>query len=441
MNQVNRISQHSAEPEFFEAYERGRLKSEPRTDFIEGWQIDYLAFESPEHADQPPILVLGGAFQNFNSYKYCIDALLASAPVILIDLPSMGSNIQTHNDHLDVSAKTLDMPMISQLLSNWVQSVGIDKVSLMGMSLGSVVAANFAAANEDRMHRLVLMGVMERTRKSWRMLIEESLIKLSEQKMSEFGEAVVLYLVNHTRFEQTRMSSMARNMFHQQMAGFTYNEQLRYRINAHRLLSVTEVPKPKCETLVATGQFDSFTLPHENAGFALKCANATYAMVENADHVPQLQRRRETLALFSTFLSGKPIDNIDGVRVLNVQQIRQLDQRSDKRLIVDRDAKLSHVHNQLEPQTVFVSNISFFGVALKARTIEQASHIFAANRDMKLSLHDGEGEFSLELLQFEQKGRLIRAIFKHGTFANAARMSAYINQLKQNPLTKSAKVS
>ena len=58
---------------------------------------------------------------------------------------------------------------------------------------------------------------------------------------------------------------------------------------------------------------------------------------------------------------------------------------------------------------------------------------------MKLSLHDSEGEFSLELLQFEQKGRLIRAIFKHGTFANAARMSAYIDQLKQNPVRKSAK--
>lgn len=30
-------------------------------------------------------------------------------------------------------------------------------------------------------------------------------------------------------------------------------------------LRLTDVPIPECKTLVAAGQYDSFTLPHENA--------------------------------------------------------------------------------------------------------------------------------------------------------------------------------
>lgn len=45
----------------------------------------------------------------------------------------------------------------------------------MGMSLGSVVASCFAYHRPDLMDRMILMGVMQKTRKSWRMILEESL--------------------------------------------------------------------------------------------------------------------------------------------------------------------------------------------------------------------------------------------------------------------------
>ena len=36
-------------------------------------------------------------------------------------------------------------------------------------------------------------------------------------------------------------------------------------------------------------------------------------LIANADHVPQLQRRKETMNLFTTFLKGESIDNLDGI--------------------------------------------------------------------------------------------------------------------------------
>lgn len=428
-NQVNFLTHHTSEAEFYADYHRDALKGEPRTDYINGWQIDYVAFADEATKHNPPIFIIGGAFQNFNSYKYFINSLLEAAPVILIDMPSMGSNAQTHNSHLNIPAIDIDMVEITRLYAQWVDSVGIDKVSIMGMSLGSVVAANYADMNPERMHRLVLMGVLERTRKSWRMLIEESLKILDEQRMQEFGEAVVLYLVNHAKLEKTRMSGMARRMFHDQMSTFSYNEQLRYRINAHRLLNVGEIPKSKCPTLVATGQYDSFTLPHENAGYAAGCDDAVYAQVLNADHVPQLQRRKQTTALFTTFLKAEDIHQLDGIRVLSDDDMANLDRRSEPRISINQSFTLSNRTKPAWSDTVTVVDMNFFGLMIEAASIEAASHIFAESRDTAITLHDEHGDFRIELLQFQQKGRKIRALFKHGSFANAERLLNHIKTL------------
>ncbi|WP_171500970.1 alpha/beta fold hydrolase, partial [Acinetobacter nosocomialis] len=170
----------------------------------------------------------------------------------------------------------------------------------------------FADLRPDMVERLVLMGVMQKTRKSWRMILEESLKLMQEDRMSEFGQAVILYLVNHAKLDQTRMSPTAKRLFFQQMSEFNATERLRYQINCERLLRLTDVPVPTCETLVAAGQFDSFTLPYENANFALQCPNMQFALIANADHVPQLQRRKETMRLFEAFLSGRSIHQLDG---------------------------------------------------------------------------------------------------------------------------------
>lgn len=55
---------------------------------------------------------------------------------------------------------TLELPDLSEMLGRWLDIVGIQKVSVMGMSLGSVVASCFAYHRPDLMDRM--MGVMQR---------------------------------------------------------------------------------------------------------------------------------------------------------------------------------------------------------------------------------------------------------------------------------------
>lgn len=273
------------------------------------------------------------------------------------------------------------------------------------------------------------MGVMQKTRKSWRMLLEESLHLMKEQRMDEFGQAVILYLVNHARLTETRMSPTAKRLFFKQMAEFTATEQDRYDINCNRLLRLTNVPIPQCKVLVACGQYDSFTLPHENANFALQCPNMQYVQIAGADHVPQLQRRKETMHLFATFLRDEPVDQLPGIIPFIPEQIQQLERRGEERIQVqDSQRFLSHRHSDLILKAEIV-DMNFFGVLLEL-DVEQAVCATAYPRDLALHLEDEVGEFQIECLIFEQDDTQLRALFKHGSFEVAERLLRFVQMQK-----------
>lgn len=416
---------------FFDIYHRDSFKQPARTTWIDGWKIEYMAIADPQTIHKTPIVIVGGAFQNFNSYKYCVEQLFESGPVILIDLPSMGANQQITNRDTGISAGTLELPDLSEMLGRWLDIVGIQKVSVMGMSLGSVVASCFAYHRPDLMDRMILMGVMQKTRKSWRMILEESLKLMQENRMEEFGQAVILYLVNHAKLDKTRMSPTAKKLFFRQMAEFTGTERERYEINCNRLLRLTDVPIPECKTLVAAGQYDSFTLPHENANFALQCPDMEFALIANADHVPQLQRRKETMSLFTSFLKGESIQNLDGIIPMTREQMQNMERRGEERIpVLQSKTKLSHRECETEVPVTIV-DVTFFGMYLKLDDVAQLEFVNEYPRDLALHLEDEEGAFSIECLIFEATEQGVRALFKHGSFELADRLSRFIARQKQ----------
>ena len=415
---------------FFDIYDKHSFKQPARTTWINSWKVEYMAIAQPETAHLTPIVIIGGAFQNFNSYKYCVEQLFRAGPIILIDMPSMGANQQMTNVETGESAGTLELHDLGQMLGDWLDIVGLDKVSVMGMSLGSVVASCLADQRPELIDRMILMGVMQKTRKSWRMLLEESLHLMKEQRMDEFGQAVILYLVNHAKMEQTRMSPTAKRLFYRQMADFTATEQDRYDVNCNRLLRLTNVPIPQCKVLVACGQYDSFTLPHENANFALQCPNMEFAMIANADHVPQLQRRKETMNLFAAFLSHESIQELDGIIPMTRAQLLTMERRGEARIRVQNpQSHLQYRHSDLKIATHIV-DLNFFGVLLDFENAALAAQAAQFERDMALELQDEEGSFGIECLIFESQGQQLRALFKHGSFEVAERLLRYVERQK-----------
>lgn len=50
----------------------------------------------------------------------------------------------------------------------------------------------------------------------------------------------------------------------------------------------------------------------------------------NADHVPQLQRRKETMTLFTTYLKGGSIQGLDGIVNFTREQMQHIERRGEK---------------------------------------------------------------------------------------------------------------
>ena len=416
---------------FFDIYDKNSFKQPSRSTWIDGWKIEYMAIADPRTIHNTPIVIIGGAFQNFNSYKYCVEQFFESGPVILIDLPSMGSNQQITNVDSGLSAGTLELPDLSRMLGQWFDIVDIQKVAVVGISLGSVIASFFVNQRPELVEKMILMGVMQETRKSWRMLLEESLHLMKEQRMVEFGQAVILYLVNHAKLDKTRMSPTAKRLFFRQMAEFSNTEQERYEINCNRLLRLSHVPVPQVNTLVACGQYDSFTLPHENANFALQCPDMQFAMIANADHVPQLQRRKETMHLFTTYLQGKPIQGLDGIINLSRAEMEKIERRGEDRIqICEPQRQLTHRHSDRVVH-VEVVDLNYFGLLMKLQHPNDETFVDSQPRDLALNLHDDEGDFAIECLIFETSALGVRALFKHGSFENADRLLRFITRQKQ----------
>ena len=419
---------------FFDIYHKNSFKQPPRVTWMDGWKVEYMAIADPQTIMNTPIVIVGGAFQNFNSYKYCVEQLFEKGPVILIDLPSLGANQQIRNRDTGESAAILELPELSKMLGQWLDLVAVSKVSVMGMSLGSVVASSFAHQRPELVDRMILMGVMQKTRKSWRMLLEESLMLMKEQRMDEFGQAVILYLVNHAKLDKTRMSPTAKRLFFKQMADFSETEKERYEINCNRLLRLTNVPVPQCKTLVACGQYDSFTLPHENADFALQCPDVEFAMIANADHVPQLQRRKETMNLFTAFLKEQAIHQVEGIISLTRDEMEKLARRGEARITPKiQNTTLKHRFLDLEID-VRIENINYFGVYLSLNHPEEMQIIGKYPRDLALCLKDDEGDFKVECLIFENDHRGVRALFKHGYFEIAERLFNYLKMQSNDDL-------
>ena len=416
---------------FFDLYHKNSFKEEPRVTWIDGWKVEYMAIADPRTIHNTPIVIVGGAFQNFNSYKYCVEQFFESGPVILIDLPSMGANQQITNVDTGLSAGTLELPDLSRMLGQWLDIVNIQKVAVVGISLGSVIASFFVDQRPELVEKMILMGVMQETRKSWRMLLEESLMLMKEQRMDEFGQAVILYLVNHAKLDKTRMSPTAKRLFFKQMAEFSNTEQERYEINCNRLLRLSHVPAPQVNTLVACGQYDSLTLPHENAAFALQCSDMQFAMIANADHVPQLQRRKETMHLFTTYLQGKSIQGLEGIINFTREEMHNIECRGEARIeVLESHRQLTHRHsNKVVP--VEIVDVNYFGLLMKLEQQNDFDFVNAHPRDLALNLCDDEGEFAIECLIFETSEHGIRALFKHGSFENADRLLRFIARQNQ----------
>jgi pimeloyl-ACP methyl ester carboxylesterase len=110
------------------------------------------AFSYLEAGSGPALVLLHGIGSAAESFRYQLDALSARFRVAAWEAPGYGASTQLAIEHPDTSD-------YAAALDAWLGALGIDRCHLVGQSLGTLIAARFAAEQPRRVLSLTLASV------------------------------------------------------------------------------------------------------------------------------------------------------------------------------------------------------------------------------------------------------------------------------------------
>ncbi len=96
----------------------------------------------------PPLILLHGLAGSARWWSRNIAALSRAFRVIAIDLPGSGASPRGHR---------LDLEVVTGQLAGTMDELGIERASLIGHSMGGLIAGGLAADRPERVERLVLV--------------------------------------------------------------------------------------------------------------------------------------------------------------------------------------------------------------------------------------------------------------------------------------------
>lgn len=109
-----------------------------------------------EAGDGPPLVMLHGSGPGVSGWRNFGDNLPAFAPhfrCLVLEFPGFGVS-----DPTDMHPMMAAMPAVGDFLD----ALGLDRVDLIGNSMGGIVATRFAIAQPERVRRMVTVGGMGR---------------------------------------------------------------------------------------------------------------------------------------------------------------------------------------------------------------------------------------------------------------------------------------
>ena len=378
----------------FSTFESNSLKQAPSIQMIGRYKLEFHLFSKPENVHLTPVVFLGGAFQSFTSFKTEVELVYQTHPVILLDLPSQGSN--------DQLVPELELKDFSSLLKGFFEVQGIDQVIMVGISYGSAMATLFAAEYPNFVQRLLASGITCFRRDTLVSLLEDSLSLLAQGKLKAFAATAVSNLINHNRMQETEVGKTYRRLLYRQVSRLNENEQLRYAQNTQRLLRFDGFNKfPTCPTLVATGEFDNFTLPEENAAFAANCADAQFAVIEDADHLSQFERRDVTSELFYRFILGQSIEGIKGTRLYQASKYYSQERRLQPRLMLEDDKAILIDEVTGIEHSIKIADINFSGCQINLDHTDLT--LTESSKGLQLKIAGMKHTFHVRIMERQQK--------------------------------------
>ncbi|MAF78399.1 MAG: hypothetical protein CME60_09560 [Halobacteriovoraceae bacterium] len=387
-----------------------------------GWKVNYLCFSLDKYTNEgiAPLVILGGAFQKFHSFKKEVEVLCQDMPVILVDLPGQGSN--------DQLGEELNFEDYATILRDFLDYHQIQKIVPVALSYGSAIGFTFAAHYPERTHRLILGGTTPKLRKSVRILLEESIQAMNEGRMKDFSTGVILNLFNYSQRRRTKVPRLLIRGFHKSLISLTEEDKLRYLVNTTRLLNLNGLGEkaPQCETLIIAGEYDNFTTPSECLEVANRCEKRIVGILRNCDHLAPFVKKELMINTYRNFsLHGKLEEN-EGISSYTETDIPLEKKILEPRWTYQGEVKLKCPQNTWE-HYVNVINLNSYGLC-----VDIGDKLISQEKLQNSKIEFVSEGFELDTIFFDSTRDGIRGIFKRYDFDTYDKLEKFTERLGQN---------
>lgn len=257
------------------------------------FKVDGIETVVFDEGDGPPLVMLHGMLATSDCWHYTFDDLRRDYRVIAPDLPGYGRT--------DGWYQPYSLRFYTHWLAGLLEHLSLDRVTLIGHSMGGAISVAYTLDNPDRVDRLVLvdgLGMNDRIPwlSGWRLLVRFPHL-VAMQITGKFDPHLFRYVQQRIIFDPRRK---ARSSI-EKMASLNYPHWPRSVFASISLLLIDFATGPRrrrfthqlesltLPTLITWGRHDGL-LPVENACKGKQhIPHAQLKIFENSAHLPMLE--------------------------------------------------------------------------------------------------------------------------------------------------------
>lgn len=259
-----------------------------------------LAFrEVPGPSSGPPTLILGGAFANVYSFQLLEKRFRELGPVLLVDMPGTGMAPDAPPHYGDEQTLTA--------LDAFITARRIDRLNILAICAGGPIAHAFASRHPAAVAKLILGNTIVAPDRQRRAGILRACDALDPSDLPGTAQRVLALLMSETTDPRVHRGDATRRLLQRTFLETSPHGIERMALALRGSLS-TWPERPQhvqgVECLVYTGRFDPYATVEHCRATARTVEGATFAVLEDCDHMVHVERPRELAELCTTFFKG-----------------------------------------------------------------------------------------------------------------------------------------
>ena len=254
--------------------------------------IDRMAVEVDGPAQADAVLCIHGLGATSNFYTPVCLALASRYRVVRPDLPGAGRS---------PARDGLSIQLFAEAMAKVARTLGLERVHVIGHSLGSIVAQHLALSEPKLVRSLTLLGPLLAPPEAGRQGLKDRAKKARAEGMAGIADQILQAATSaDTRNNQPVAAALVRELVMRQ-------DPEGYARSCEALASAdaAEIQHIACPTLLVTGDEDAVGTPSGARVMAERIPGARLVVLPRCGHWTTLERPAECAAALKEFYAGR----------------------------------------------------------------------------------------------------------------------------------------